>query len=383
MNLTLADAQLVAQRSAMRYDRDGDGHYDILSALQKSIRGSDPDAALHYLARLLEAGDLISACRRILVIAAEDVGLAYPQAMPIVKACVDSANMLGLPEARIPWRRRCYCWPPPRNPTPPSAGLTPLRRMCAKAIRRYSRPPDGQPLFRRQEAGAGLTYQYPHAYPNHYGKAAVSAPTPWWGGSTTGTATTRQNRRPRLTGSGSGPRPSQAHPAASSGAGGYSKGCTPPPRFQCVDDEQLDFAPFWLDGFDKDGHPLVFLDAGTALGQPRQIGRQLHKNSVILNAAHHSGDRLPPGQSGRRSPPRSPAVPGGRAAHAPLPGQYPAGRPGSAAPGRKRQRGVGDPGDGDPVDGNHGGEPAADVHKGAKASRWVTVASNTVPAGRE
>ena len=86
----------------MRYDRDGDGHYDILSALQKSVRGSDPDAALHYLARLLEAGDLISACRRILVIAAEDVGLAYPQAMPIVKACVDSANMLGLPEARIP-----------------------------------------------------------------------------------------------------------------------------------------------------------------------------------------------------------------------------------------------------------------------------------------
>ena len=89
--LTEADAQMVAQRSAMRYDRDGDGHYDILSALHKSIRGSDPDAALHYLARLLEAGDLLSACRRILVIAAEDIGLAYPQAMPIVKACVDSA----------------------------------------------------------------------------------------------------------------------------------------------------------------------------------------------------------------------------------------------------------------------------------------------------
>lgn len=86
----------------MRYDRDGDGHYDILSALQKSIRGSDPDAAVHYLARLLEAGDLISAARRLLVIAAEDVGLAYPQAMSIVKACVDSAFQLGLPEARIP-----------------------------------------------------------------------------------------------------------------------------------------------------------------------------------------------------------------------------------------------------------------------------------------
>ena len=86
----------------MRYDREGDDHYDILSALQKSIRGSDPDAALHYLARLLVAGDLVSACRRIMVTACEDVGLAYPQAISIVKACVDAANMVGLPEARIP-----------------------------------------------------------------------------------------------------------------------------------------------------------------------------------------------------------------------------------------------------------------------------------------
>ena len=101
LRLTLEDAKAVAQRSAMRYDRDGDGHYDILSALQKSIRGSDPDAAVHYLARLLEAGDLISACRRIMVIACEDVGLAYPQVIPIVKACVDAANMLGMPEARL------------------------------------------------------------------------------------------------------------------------------------------------------------------------------------------------------------------------------------------------------------------------------------------
>ncbi len=100
--VTIEDAKMVAQRSAMRYDRDGDSHYDILSALQKSIRGSDPDAACHYLARLLEAGDMISACRRLMVIACEDVGLAYPQIIPIVKACVDAANMLGLPEARIP-----------------------------------------------------------------------------------------------------------------------------------------------------------------------------------------------------------------------------------------------------------------------------------------
>ena len=100
--LTKEDAVQVSQRSAMRYDRDGDAHYDILSALQKSIRGSDPDAAVHYLGRLLEAGDLLSPCRRLLVIAAEDVGLAYPQAIVVTKACVDAALQVGLPEARLP-----------------------------------------------------------------------------------------------------------------------------------------------------------------------------------------------------------------------------------------------------------------------------------------
>ena len=100
--ITLADAQTAAQKSAMRYDREGDAHFDIASALMKSMRGSDPDAALHYLARLLEAGDLITAIRRILCSASEDVGLAYPQAVPIIKACVDSALQLGLPEAQLP-----------------------------------------------------------------------------------------------------------------------------------------------------------------------------------------------------------------------------------------------------------------------------------------
>ena len=95
-------AQELTQRSNMRYDRDNDQHYDLLSALQKSIRGSDENAALHYTARLLAANDLLSVCRRLLVIAAEDVGLAYPQAIVITKACVDSALQLGLPEARIP-----------------------------------------------------------------------------------------------------------------------------------------------------------------------------------------------------------------------------------------------------------------------------------------
>lgn len=101
-NITLENAKSLTQKSAMRYDKDGDEHYDIISAYQKSMRGSDPDAAIHYLARLLEAGDLISACRRLLVCACEDVGLAYPQIIPIVKAAVDTAMMVGLPEARLP-----------------------------------------------------------------------------------------------------------------------------------------------------------------------------------------------------------------------------------------------------------------------------------------
>ena len=102
IGITLADAKTVTQKSALRADRDGDNHYDLLSALQKSIRGSDPDAACHYLARLLEVGQMQSACRRLMVIAAEDVGLAYPMIIPIVKSCVDMALMLGMPEARIP-----------------------------------------------------------------------------------------------------------------------------------------------------------------------------------------------------------------------------------------------------------------------------------------
>lgn len=100
--LSMADAKLVTQRSAMRYDRGGDNQYDTLSALMKSIRGSDADAAVHYLARFLEVGDLPSCCRRILCSACEDIGLAYPMAIPIVKACVDAALQLGMPEARLP-----------------------------------------------------------------------------------------------------------------------------------------------------------------------------------------------------------------------------------------------------------------------------------------
>ncbi|MCY1714834.1 replication-associated recombination protein A [Caproiciproducens galactitolivorans] len=100
--VTLEKAKELTQRSALRYDRAGDEHYDILSAFQKSMRGSDPDAAIHYLARLVVAGDLPSICRRLMVCACEDVGLAYPQIIPIVKAAVDAAMQVGFPEARIP-----------------------------------------------------------------------------------------------------------------------------------------------------------------------------------------------------------------------------------------------------------------------------------------
>lgn len=101
-SITIETAEELTQKSAMRYNKDGEEHYDIVSAFQKSMRGSDTNAALHYLARLLEAGDLPSACRRLMVCACEDVGLAYPQIIPIVKAAVDAAMMVGLPEARIP-----------------------------------------------------------------------------------------------------------------------------------------------------------------------------------------------------------------------------------------------------------------------------------------
>lgn len=113
--ITLELAEQLTQRSAMRYDREGDDHYDIVSAYQKSMRGSDPDAALHYLARLLDAGDLPSACRRLMVCACEDVGLAYPQLIPIVKSCVDIAEAVGLPEAKYRLQMPSYLLPPRQN----------------------------------------------------------------------------------------------------------------------------------------------------------------------------------------------------------------------------------------------------------------------------
>ena len=167
--LTLADAALVAQRSAMRYDKDGDVHYDILSAFQKSIRGSDPDAALHYLARLLDAGDLISPCRRLVVTAAEDIGLAYPQAISIVKACVDAATQLGLPEARIPLADAVIllATAPKSNSgiRAIDAALSDVRNGKSGDIPAHLKDAH---YTGAKKLGRGLTYQYAHDYPNHY-----------------------------------------------------------------------------------------------------------------------------------------------------------------------------------------------------------------------
>lgn len=167
--ITMEDARVLAQKSAMRYDKDGDSHYDILSALQKSIRGSDPNAALHYLARLLEAGDLVSACRRLMVIACEDVGLAYPQAVTIVKSCIDAANMLGLPEARIPLAEAAVLMAtaPKSNSAicGIDAALTDVRQGNYGSIPVHLMDAHYQGS---QKLGRGLTYVYPHDYPGHW-----------------------------------------------------------------------------------------------------------------------------------------------------------------------------------------------------------------------
>ena len=168
--ITMADAKLVAQRSSMRYDRDGDQHYDILSALQKSIRGSDPDAAVHYLARLLEAGDLLSACRRLMVIACEDVGLAYPQVIPIVKACVDAATMLGLPEARLALADAAILMA-----TAPKSNSGHDAINAAMADVRAGKTGDFPRHLQNVHAdGTGFEreqgYLYPHDFPNHWVK---------------------------------------------------------------------------------------------------------------------------------------------------------------------------------------------------------------------
>ena len=169
MNIDIETAKSLTQRSAMKYDRDGDEHYDIVSAYQKSMRGSDPDAALHYLARLLDAGDLPSACRRLMVCACEDVGLAYPMIIPIVKSAVDAAMMVGMPEARIPLADAVVlvCNSPKSN-----SAYMGINQAMADVKRGKSGPIPRQLQNMHYDGednqNKGQFYIYPHDYENHW-----------------------------------------------------------------------------------------------------------------------------------------------------------------------------------------------------------------------
>ena len=168
LHLSMVDAKAVTQKSALRADRDGDNHYDLLSALQKSIRGSDPDAACHYLARLLEAGQMQSACRRLMVIAAEDVGLAFPQIIPIVNAAVDMALKLGMPEARIPLGDVAVLMATsPKSNSGHVAldlALEDVRKGRTGSFPRHLQNMHADTYTMEREQG----YQYPHDFPGHW-----------------------------------------------------------------------------------------------------------------------------------------------------------------------------------------------------------------------
>jgi len=169
INVTLEDTKIVTQKSSARYDRDGDAHYDILSAFHKSLRGSDVNASLHYLARLLCGGDIASAARRMLCVASEDVGLAYPQAAAIVKACCDSALQLGLPEAKLPLAEACILLA-----TAPKSNSVSAAIEAAMADVEAGRTGDVPAHLKdahyggAQKLGRGLTYKYPHDYPGNW-----------------------------------------------------------------------------------------------------------------------------------------------------------------------------------------------------------------------
>ena len=168
LRLTLSDVEQVAQRSAMRYDRGGDAMYDLASALMKSLRGSDPDAALHYLARFLEAGDLVTPCRRLLCSASEDVGMAYPQAISIVKSCVDTAMQLGLPEAQLPLAHAAIllATAPKSNSVVEGIGKawSDVKHGKTGDVPRELQNVHADSTGMEREQG----YLYPHSYPGHW-----------------------------------------------------------------------------------------------------------------------------------------------------------------------------------------------------------------------
>ena len=170
-NLVIEDTTVeeILASNAVRYDREGDEHYDIISAYQKSMRGSDPDAAIYYLGRLLAAGDLPSACRRLLVCANEDVGLAYPQIIPIVKAAVDTAMMVGLPEARIPLANAVILVATSPKSNSAYMAINSAMQDIEKGIGGNIPRQLQNKHFDGEEAEVkGQNYKYPHDYPMHY-----------------------------------------------------------------------------------------------------------------------------------------------------------------------------------------------------------------------
>ena len=159
------------QRKVFAHDKNGDQHYDVISAFQKSIRGSDVDAALHYMARLIEAGELITLIRRLLVIAYEDIGLANPAGASRAVLAVQAAEKLGLPEARIPLANAVIelALSPKSNTAISSidAALSDVRQGKSGNIPSHLQDAHYQGA---QKLGRGTNYQYPHNYPNHWVK---------------------------------------------------------------------------------------------------------------------------------------------------------------------------------------------------------------------
>ena len=171
IRVTLETVQALTQRSNMRYDKDGDQHYDLLSALHKSIRGSDENAAVHYAARLMEAGDLLPLCRRLLCIASEDIGLAYPMAIPIVKAAVDTALQLGMPEARLPLADAVILLATaPKSNSGYTAINAALADVRAGLSGDFPRALQNVHYDGADAAVKGQHYLYPHDFPNHWVK---------------------------------------------------------------------------------------------------------------------------------------------------------------------------------------------------------------------
>ncbi|EGT4968122.1 replication-associated recombination protein A [Clostridioides difficile] len=173
-NITYIDSDVIRSSTfnkIINYDKNGDSHYDILSAFQKSIRGSDPQASIHYLARLIKGGDLISICRRLLVIASEDIGLAYPNAIVIVKACVDSAMQLGFPEAKIPLAEATILLATsPKSNSACIAIMKAMDELDKEFVKDIPNSIKDAHYSGSKEIGRGCGYKYPHNFKNHYVK---------------------------------------------------------------------------------------------------------------------------------------------------------------------------------------------------------------------